>query len=196
MKRLGILLVLCVLGLNSIVFAQTAAEKAPNAQFLFVQSASTGSFDGKQLRLNGAGKTIFFSDRPYRINGHAKTSHFVEAWSKGADSFKADPPNATLSVFDEDEGTVKNAVIELLKPALEGNTIIYEVKILEGKIPEAFEEASLFIDDTGWGVAGGMLGGMVLGKAMNSGSQQAPAQPQYGQNPNYYYRQAPPAPCQ
>jgi hypothetical protein len=189
MKRLGILLVLFVLCLTASAFAETAAEKAPNAQFLFVQSASTGSFDGKQLRLNGAGKTIFFSDRPYRINGHAKTSHFVESWNKGADSFKADPPNATLSVFDED--TVKNAVIELLNPVLEGNTITYDVKI-----PEAFEEASLFIYDTGWGVTGGLLSGMLLGKVMNSGSQQAPAQPQYGQNPNYYYRQARPAPCQ
>ncbi len=196
MKRLGMLLVLCVLSLTQSASAQTAAEKAPNAQFLFVQSASTGSFDGKQLRLNGVGKTIFFSDRPYRINGHAKTSHFVEFWNKGADSFKADPPNATLSVFDEDEGPVKNAVIELLNPVLEGNTITYDVKILEGKIPEAFEEASLFIDDTGWGVAGGLLGGMVLGKAMSNDNSQGGSQPQYAQNQNSYYRQAPPAPCQ
>ncbi|HXV28520.1 MAG TPA: hypothetical protein VD913_06090 [bacterium] len=188
MKRIGMFFILALFGIIQTASAQPAAK---DAQYLFVQSANAGSFDGQQLTLEGVGQTIFFSDRPYRINGHVRTKTFAETWTKGADSFAANPPNATLSIFDE-KG-VQNAVIELLNPVAEGKTITYDVKVLEGKIPATFGEASLFIDDTGWGVTGGLLGGMLLGKVMGSGSQGSSSQ--YNQAPNYSYRQAPPAPC-
>ncbi len=87
---------------------------------------------------------MYFSDRPYRIAGHISLKKFVEQWGKGADSFKADPPNATLSIFNE-KGN-KNVVVELSIPQLKGNTLIYKIRVLEGNIPKSFKPSSLFID--------------------------------------------------
>jgi hypothetical protein len=135
--------------------AQTVATPSRLAaneklQLLFVQTATNGSFDGKTLTLNGLGPTVFFSDRPKRIAGQVRTVEFVNQWGKGGNSFAANPPNATLSIF----GTkgVNSAVIELTKPQLAGNTLSYQVKVLKGTLPSSFQESSLFID-TSAGVA-------------------------------------------
>ena len=61
---------------------------------------------------------IIFADRPVRSAGHALTAHFLEEWdpATGADSFAKDPPNATVSAFDKEASTVKDAVVELTAP--------------------------------------------------------------------------------
>lgn len=43
--------------------------------------------------------TLYFSDRPDRIVGRVSTREFVDHWSKGKDSFEANPPNAVLSTL-------------------------------------------------------------------------------------------------
>ena len=116
-------------------------------QMLFVLSAKSGSFEGDTLTLNDVPLVIYFSDRPDRIAGHESLRSFVNDWARGSNSFKADPPNATLSVFDE-EGN-KNAVIEINNPKLNNNTITFEVRLLEGSIPKSFEASSLFVDPLG-----------------------------------------------
>ena len=71
---------------------------------LFVQNAEAVSMENGKLTLKGVSPTtVFFSDRPARIAGHMTTKEFVPFWSEGKDSFLADPPNATLSVFDNDK---------------------------------------------------------------------------------------------
>jgi len=200
---LVLLLAACVLIAVPAAFAVETPETTGNVPYLFVQSADYGSFNGTELVLNSAGTTIFFSDRPFRVEGQVKTEKFVEAWAKGSDSFKADPPNATLSIFGANG--VTNAVVELADPKMVGDSISYTVRVLEGTIPPSFQAASLFLDrggDAGWGAAGGLLGGILLSKALDNSQPAQPQvtyvqQPVYAQpQPNYmYYHQAPPAAC-
>jgi hypothetical protein len=120
-----------------------------------------------------------------------RTGVFVEEWKKGADSFADDPPNAALSILDEN--AVKSIVLELFDPKLDGNTLSYRVKILEGKIPGSFKMASLFIDPLrrpGAFILGGLVGG-VIGHSIAKESQ--PKTTVVVQDPGtYYVRQTPP----
>jgi hypothetical protein len=143
-----------VLALHGRVQAQAPRANQPSTkvELLFVQNATSGSFDGKTLTLKSVGPTLYFSDRPERITGQLRTSEFVGHWTKGADSFASNPPNATLSVFGAKE--VNSSVVVLTNPKLDGNTLSYTVKILEGKPPASFKESSLFIDIFGrWRMA-------------------------------------------
>jgi hypothetical protein len=75
------------------------------------------------------------------------TSEFISHWDKGSDNFQSNPPNATLSILT-DQG-VNSVVVELTEPRLEKQTLSYKVKVLQGKLPTSFGEASLFIDILG-----------------------------------------------
>ena len=155
-----LLAVLGLIGLASTSFAET--PKTSDVQMLFVQSAASGSYDGKRLTLNGVPSTIYFSDRPKRIAGHLDTASFVGQWTKAKDSFEADPPNAVLSVLGEDGAN--DSVIELSSPRFKGDQISYQVKLLNGEPPMKFNTASLFIDSN----AGAFIGGMVAGHIIHN----------------------------
>lgn len=122
-----------------------SVTKTEKPNYLFVQSIYAGKFNGKELSLDKiSAQTLYFSDRPARKVGHIPTAHFMKLWSEGSDSFKSDPPNATLSITTKDK--IANAVIELMNPRLKGTKFVYDVKVIEGVIPKKFESASLFID--------------------------------------------------
>jgi hypothetical protein len=134
-------------------------------QLLFVQNSLGGNYDGQRITLNGVGPTIFFSDRPERVAGKVLTSEFISHWDQGSDNFQSNPPNATLSIFT-DKG-VDSVVVELTEPRLEKNTLSYKVKVIQGKLPNSFGEASLFIDILGrWRMYGA---GVAAGAAMAGG---------------------------
>jgi hypothetical protein len=202
------------LSLTVMIAAGTANAAEPTAKsgdalvkdlaLLFVQSADSGTYDGTRLSLAGVGSTLFFADRPARVSGHLDTAKFLGAWGAdaGSDSFAADPPNATLSVLAGDAPV--NVVVELSDPKQQGTTVSYAVKVLDGKLPNEFGTASLFIDhhsSTGGYIAAG-LGGAVLGGALMKASEpkekvvvEEPAPPPPGYyGPGYYYTAAPP-PC-
>lgn len=127
--------------------AKTEAA-AKTADFLFVQNAQSIHYTDGKLTLKGVSPTtIMFSDRPERIAGHMATTRFVPFWSKGKDSFLADPPNATLSIVNEDQ--VNDVVVELRDPILKGDELSYNVRVLEGEMPAKGGPASLFIDVIG-----------------------------------------------
>jgi len=65
-------------------------------------------------------------------------------WDKGDDSFKADPPNATLSVLKK-EGA-RNVVVELISVEQKSGSVVFNVVVLDGKVPETFEASTLFTD--------------------------------------------------
>src|SRR5215831_5648263 len=114
------------------------AEKKPEqkVEMLFVQSAKGASLENGKLTLRAVSPTtVFFSDRPARIAGHMTTDELIALWGEGQNSFLKDPPNATLSSFTPD-GKVTNAVVELKKPALQGDQMTYDVRVLQGKVPE------------------------------------------------------------
>ena len=121
----------------------TAQTKGP--QFLFVQTAQNVAFkDGTLTLENVAPTTVFFSDRPERVTGHLRNELFMKLWTEGKNSFKSDPPNASLSVFDP-QGA-KTAVVELSNPRVEGKNIVYNARALRGTIPEKGAASALFID--------------------------------------------------
>lgn len=127
--------------------AKTEAA-AKKADFLFVQNAQSIHYADGKLTLKGVSPTtIMFSDRPERIAGHMATARFVPFWSKGKDSFLADPPNATLSIVNEDK--VNDVVVELRDPVLKGDALSYNVRVLEGEMPANGGPVSLFIDVIG-----------------------------------------------
>ena len=136
-------------GLAADAKVQTDKDKDKKVPLLFVQTAKGATLANGKLTLNGVSPmTVFFSDRPTRVAGHVATSEMIPLWSEGKDSFLKDPPNATLSTFTAD-GKVGNVVVELKNPGLKGDQMTYDVRVLEGKLPDKAEGASLFIDVIG-----------------------------------------------
>ena len=117
---------------------------------LFVMNSSGVSLQGGKLTMTGvAPNSIVFADRPVRAAGHDLTSRIIEDWSKGSDNFAQDPPNATVSGFSKDGARVKDAVVVLKNPKLEGDRLTFDVDVLEGDLTGADGAASLFIDIIG-----------------------------------------------
>jgi hypothetical protein len=151
------------------------ADAAP-MELLFAQNANGVSFDRDTdtLTLKGVSPVVtFFSDRPYRVAGHILLPGFVQLWDEGSDSFRDDPPNASISVFDGNQ--IQSAVIEISDPTVDGDQLSYKVvKVLDGDLSFTDGTCSLFIDglfDGGAvgggfrGAAGGALIGAISGNA-------------------------------
>ena len=114
---------------------------------LFVQSATTFSSRPGTITLHGlADSTVYFADRPRREIGHIPSRRFVELWDTGANRFAVDPPNAVLSFLDQHGTEPEDAVVILREPRLEGDTLSYDVEILEGNLPHRSGPCALFID--------------------------------------------------
>ena len=104
-----------------------------------------------------------------RAAGHALTAHIIEEWA-GSDNFAKDPPNATVSAFSKDGSTIRDAVVELKTPKLEGDRLTFDVTVLEGDLSGADGAAAVFIDIIGavhaiflcWSCAALRLSGRVL----------------------------------
>lgn len=138
------------LAISASALGQTPKEKPHHADFLFVQTSRGMTFDKStnKLTLTGVSPvTVFFSDRPDRIAGNMKTAAFIPMWSQGADSFKANPPNADISTLEGD--TLNQTVVVLQDPVLEGENLAYTVKVLQGTMPAKGDEVSVFIDIIG-----------------------------------------------
>ena len=128
-------------------FVMFAHAEETEEILLFVQSAKNIEFDAgtEVLILKDVSPTmIWFTDRPQHMAGHETVQYFIGTWGKGKDSFAANPPNATLSIFQGDH--VLDAVVVLSNPRLKGNDLVYHVDILEGKIPATAGISTLFID--------------------------------------------------
>lgn len=128
----------------------------PRTEWLFVQTASWAELvpqrkkDTYTLILRGVEWTILFTDRPVRKSGHESNKVFVRGWTRGANSFAADPPNAELVIFYP--GKKPSAVtLELRDPqwkADDPNRLSYTATIVgKGAKPiVAGGSATLFID--------------------------------------------------
>lgn len=160
------------------VIGQPSEATAPAS--LLVINADSAKLEGDNLTLSGIAKSaIVFAERPSKAAGHLTTSELVTQWAKGTDSFKSDPPNATISVLGE--GTdVSDAVVTLKEPKLEGSTLTFKVAVLEGSLNGANGPAALFIDHwRGWNRAGwyglGAATGAVVGASLLSRPTYRPA---------------------
>jgi hypothetical protein len=135
----------------------TSMPKSEIVPSLIVLNSRGATLQGEILTLTGVTpNSIVFADRPVRAAGHAMTADIIAEWgaaSPGAQtadnaSFVKDPPNATVSVFNKD-GSVKDIVVVLKSPKLEGEKLTFNVQVLEGDINGADGPASIFIDIIG-----------------------------------------------
>jgi gas vesicle protein len=123
-------------------------ESTHEPAFLLVQSSAGFEYDGSRLTVHGTSPTtIFFSDRPDRIAGHMPLEKAYEWGRSGDDSFLADPPNATLSILER--GEEGNVVVTMSNGIVDGDTISFDVKVLEGELPPRGGPNTLFIDVIG-----------------------------------------------
>jgi hypothetical protein len=122
----------------------TATAPVPS---LAVINSDGATLEGNKLTLTGVSKnSIVFADRPVRAAGHVTTEQFIMQWDEGKDNFAIDPPNATISALGGDGSDVSDAVVTLSKPKLDGTTLTFEVKVLEGSLANTDGPAALFID--------------------------------------------------
>ncbi|MEO8676152.1 MAG: hypothetical protein ABI569_11265 [Casimicrobiaceae bacterium] len=143
-----------------VALAQTPAKPAApdtspqKVQLLFVQNGTGMAYDkakGTLTLKNIARSTLFFTDRPVRMAGHYHTrDEFLKMWSEGPDSFAKNPPNATLSMLEVGQAELQNAVITLRNPRMQGKDLLYDIKLVEGTLPQASGDAVLFIDILGF----------------------------------------------
>jgi len=114
--------------------------------YMFVINFDTGSFEKGKLRLNGNGTSnvIYFTDRPEWESGHMSVIKFKSIWTRGINSFKSDPPNATLSIIVG--GKDKNSVMVISNPETDQNSIEFDVIKIDGEPPAIFKTGGLFID--------------------------------------------------
>jgi hypothetical protein len=164
MKRiLGLVTLTAALCGPGMAFAQTApaqppmktigtpaaAAKSEIVPSLFVLNSRGATLQGDTLTLTGVmPHSIIFADRPVRSAGHQLTADIIAEWGSGDDSFAKNPPNATISVFGKD-GSVKDAVVVLKTPKLEGDKLSFNVQALEGDLTGGDGGAALFIDIIG-----------------------------------------------
>lgn len=129
--------------------APTAAAKPDIVPSLFVLNSRGVTLQGDTLTLIGVTPySIIFADRPVRSAGHQLTADVISEWGSGEDSFTKNPPNATVSVLNKD-GSVKDAVIVLKNPKLDGDKLTFNVQTLEGDLAGADGAAAVFIDIIG-----------------------------------------------
>jgi hypothetical protein len=182
---------------------QIGSTKTEIVPSLIVMNAQGASLQGDTLTLNAvASNSIIFADRPVRSAGHALTAHLLEEWGSDSDtSFAKDPPNATVSVFSKDGSKVRDAVVVLKSPKLEGDKLTFAVQVLEGDLSGADGPASVFIDIIGLprtplsfaGVArrtayrGAWYGAAAAGAAAAAYGAAAAAPYYYGRPPCGYY---------
>jgi hypothetical protein len=127
----------------------TAAPKPEIVPSLFVLNSRGATLQGDTLTLTGVmPHSIIFADRPVRAAGHQLTADIIADWGSGDDSFTKNPPNATVSVFGKD-GSVKDAVVVLKNPKLEGDKLTFNVQTLEGDLNGGDGSAAVFIDIIG-----------------------------------------------
>ena len=127
----------------------TAAAKPEIVPSLFVLNSRGATLQGDTLTLTGVTpSSIIFADRPVRAAGHQATADIIAEWGSGDDSFVKNPPNATVSVFSKD-GSVKDAVVVLKSPKLDGDKLTFNVQVLEGDLAGGDGGAALFIDIIG-----------------------------------------------
>ena len=126
--------------------ADTAKAAGKDASWLVIQTAQEVQFDGKTLTLKNINPSVvMFTDRPARMAEAIPTATFLTSWNKGgANSFQSKPPNAALtSIVD---GKLQTATVELSEPRLDGTTLTFKVRVIEGSVPPAGKTTSLFID--------------------------------------------------
>ena len=139
---------------------EAMASAGDDVEYMFAQTSAgvTVNLDGRITLVGVSATTLFFSDRPYRLTGHIPTEEFVSKWGEGDDSFSENPPNALLSLFEQD--TVNDVVVILSDPKLSDGDLSYSVEVTDGDLVPSDGPASLFIDMIGRPLSPGSVAGV------------------------------------
>ncbi len=156
-QHLTLLLVAAVLAMaGCATTSRTGSASSEQPQMMFVQSAEDIKVDAaadtfRLVKVNQ--QTIYFSDRPQRIAGHMKMADYLKEWTAkaGKDNFGADPPNATISIYEPGQADNTLVVVKITNPVVEGPDLIYSYKVLEGKMPGSGGATTIFIDWIAYG---------------------------------------------
>ena len=117
-------------------------------ELLFVQTSRAIEYAGNSLTLvNVDPNTLYFANRPQDIAGFLSFEELVDLVGTGPDSFRDEPPNATLIVLADAEAVV----MELSEaPYVDGQNLVFpSIKLIEGTLPSQGEQSALFIDTLG-----------------------------------------------
>ena len=144
LAKLGLAASLVVLGGS---FSPAFASDDPvSAEWLFIQKAESAQYADGELVLHGVDPTLnAFTDRPNRLSAEIDLPTFLDFWSSEAESFGDDYPNAGITMLTPEGLTT--GVVELKKPQIVGDTLVYQVEILGGTLMPEGRFVSLFIDD-------------------------------------------------
>jgi hypothetical protein len=168
----------------------STAAKPEVVPSLIVLNSRGATLQGDVLTLIGVTpNSIIFADRPVRAAGHELTANLIADWgasTPGNDSFVKDPPNATVSVLNKD-GSVKDAVVVLKNPKLDGDKLTFNVQTLEGDLNGGDGPASIFIDIFGVWRRAAFRGAMYAGAAAAVGAAAYAAPYAYGRPACGYY---------
>ncbi len=122
---------------------------------MFVLRADTGVIakadGGYTLTLQDMdNKVLYFSDRPVRRAGFMTVDNFMSGWTKGSDSFQANPPNAAIvhaKLKTDDKGIAQALPVELMNPKATDNGWGFHLKDLEGTISVgSYNGVSVLVD--------------------------------------------------
>ena len=128
----------------------SATVKMEMVPSLFVMNSRGATISGQTMTLTGVmPNAIIFADRPVRAAGHVLTTDLLQEWTAADGSFAKDPPNATVSATSKDGSSLRDAVVELRSPRLEGDRLTFDVRVLEGDLTGADGPAAVFIDIIG-----------------------------------------------
>jgi hypothetical protein len=165
LKQIILLSLLCIVVLLLAACEKTSDTSSGEPQYMFVQTAEDIKVDAEAMTLrlvNVNPQTLYFTDRPQRIAGHLKLTEYLEEWTMkaGKDNFTNDPPNATLSVYEDGQPDNTIIVVEINNPVVDGTDLIYNYKIINGTMPASGGASALFIDliGPGGGVGAGVHG--------------------------------------
>ena len=91
--------------------------------------------------------------------GHLTMAEYLREWTPaaGKDNLGADPPNATISVYEAGAPDNSVAIFTIANPRLDGPDLIYDYKLIDGHLPANGGATALFIDKVG--VGGGVGAG-------------------------------------
>ena len=149
------------LSIATLGVAETARAETRACNAMFVHHANEIRLEADKLTLKGFNPTIvFFCDRPERFAGHLTVGDFVNSFTKGIDSFAADPPNAVVSI--QSEGGFHDVVVTLNKqPIVNGDEFVYHgIQIIEGDLPKITGAGTMFIDPVGRPMSPGSVAGV------------------------------------
>jgi hypothetical protein len=141
--------------------SEVTERQLEDIEALFVQTAASMTSGRGTITLQGLSpSTLYFADRPQREVGHMLSRQFVVNWAAGDNSFADTPPNAVLSFAEPGDRPPEDAVVVIQDPHLDGDTLTYSIKVLDGAVPAATGPCALFIDPLGRPVSPVSVAGM------------------------------------